>query len=80
VIRDRFRILGDVRSLTAQGRLSGMVLTVLPIVMAGVILTVAPDYLKGLKDDPMGRYLIVLAVSLQVIGFFVMRRIVDIKV
>jgi len=80
VIRDRFRILGDVRTLTAQARLSGMVLTVLPLVMAGIILTVAPDYLKGLMADPLGRYLIGLAVSLQVIGFFVMRRIVDIKV
>lgn len=80
VIRDRFRILGDVRSLTAQARLSGMVLTVLPIVMAGIILTVAPDYLKGLAADSLGRILIVMAVSLQLIGFFVMRRIVDIKV
>jgi tight adherence protein B len=80
VIRDRFRILGDVRSMTAQARLSGMVLTVLPIVMAGIILTVAPEYLKGLTADPLGRYLIGLAISLQVIGFFVMRRIVDIKV
>jgi tight adherence protein B len=49
-------------------------------VMAGIILTVAPDYLKGLAADPLGRYLIAAAVSLQVIGFFVMRRIVDIKV
>jgi tight adherence protein B len=80
VIRDRFRILGDVRTLTAQAKLSGLILTILPIIMAGVILVVAPDYLKGLTEDPMGRYLIVMAVLLQITGYFIMKRIVDIKV
>lgn len=80
VIRDRFRILGDVRTLTAQAKLSGLVLTVLPVVMAGVILTVAPDYLKGLAADTVGKYMIALAVMLQVVGYLIMRRIVDIKV
>jgi tight adherence protein B len=80
VIRDRFRILGDVRSLTAHARLSGFILMVLPLAMAGVILTVAPDYLKGLLADPAGRYLIYGALSLQVIGVLVMRRIINIKV
>jgi len=80
VIRERFRILGDVRSLTAQARLSGLILTVLPLVIAGVVLVVAPDYLKGLFDDPMGRNLAVVAVGLQIIGFFTMRSIIRIKV
>jgi tight adherence protein B len=80
VIRDRFRILGDVRTLTAQAKLSGLVLTVLPVVMAGVILTVAPDYLKGLAADPVGKYMIVFAVLMQITGYLIMRRIVDIKV
>lgn len=80
VIRDRFRILGDVRSLTAQARLSGMVLMVLPLAMAGFISVAAPDYLKGLLADPLGRYLAVAAVTLQVVGFLIMRRIVNIKV
>lgn len=80
VIRDRFRILGDVRSMTAQARLSGMILTVLPIVMAGIILVVAPDYLKGLLKDPAGKFMIGAALSLQVIGYVIMRRIVNIRV
>ncbi len=80
VIRDRFRILGDVRTLTAQAKMSGMVLTFLPLVMAGVILVVAPDYLKGLAEDPLGRYLILMAILMQITGYFIMRRIVDIKV
>jgi tight adherence protein B len=80
VIRDRFRILGDVRTMTAQARLSGFVLFVLPIVMAGIIMVVAPEYLKGLVADPVGKYLIIMAVVLQITGFFIMRRIVNIKV
>jgi tight adherence protein B len=80
IIRDRFRILGDIRTLTAQARLSGFILTVLPLVMAALIYFVAPEYLKGLVVDPIGRVLIVAAVSLQVIGFLVIRRIINIKV
>ncbi len=80
VVRDRFRILGDVRSLTAQSRLSGGVLMVLPIAIAGVVMVVAPDYLRELVADPVGRNLAVFAVLLQMIGFISMRRIVNIKV
>ncbi len=80
IIRDRFRILGDVRTLTAQARMSGFILTILPLAMAGIIMFVAPDYLKGMLADPVGRYLAVTAVVLQIIGFLVMRKIVNIKV
>jgi len=80
VIRDRFRILGDVKSMTAHAKLSGMILTVLPLVMAGIILFVAPDYLKGLWADDFGPYLVGAALTLQVVGYLIMRRIVNIKV
>lgn len=80
VIRDRFRILGDVRSMTAQARLSGFILAILPIAMAVFIMFVAPDYLKGLAADPLGKYMIVAAVVMQVVGFLIMRRIVNIRV
>ena len=80
IIRDRFRILGDVRTLTSQARMSGFILTILPLAMAGIIMFVAPDYLKGLLADPIGRYLAVTAVVLQIIGFLIMRKIVNIKV
>jgi tight adherence protein B len=80
VIRDRFRILGDVRSLTAQSRLSGLILTVLPIAIAALILVVAPDYLREFVADPVGRTLVVSAIVMQIVGFLAMRRIVNIKV
>lgn len=80
VIRDRFRILGDVRTITAQARLSGVVLMILPMVMALALLFMVPDYMKILITDPVGPYLIGAAVFLQVLGFLIIRKIVNIKV
>ncbi len=80
VIRDRFRILRDVRTMTAQARLSGGILMLLPLAMAGVVWVLAPDYLRSMAADPAGKYLIPTAGVMQIVGFLVMRRIVDIKV
>jgi tight adherence protein B len=80
VIRDRFRILGDVRTITAQARFSGMVLMILPLVLAAALLIIVPDYLRTLITDPVGPYFIGVAVFLQVVGFFAIRKIVNIKV
>jgi len=80
VIRDRFRILGDVRTITAQARLSGTILTVLPMILAAVLLMVVPDYMKVLVTDPVGPYLIGVAVFLQIVGYLAMRKIIQIKV
>jgi tight adherence protein B len=80
IIRDRFRILGEVRALTAQQRFSGMVLSILPLAMAALISVMAPEYMKTLLQDPMGPYLIAGGLALQVIGFLIIRKIVAIKV
>lgn len=80
VIRDRFRILRDVRTMTAQARLSGGILMLLPLALAVAIMIIAPDYLVGLAHDPQGKYLVPVALFLQLTGFLLMRRIVDIKV
>jgi tight adherence protein B len=80
VIRDRFRILGEVRAMTAQQRFSGLILTLLPLGMAGLFLVMAPDYMKTLVTDPWGPYLIIAALSLQLVGYLAIRKIVAIKV
>jgi len=80
VIRDRFRILGDVRALTAQSRLSGIILTILPLVIAVLVMLVSPSYLTEFYADPIGRALIFTAIIMQMVGFIAMRRIVNIKV
>jgi len=80
VIRERFRILGEVRAYSAQGRFSGMVLGLLPIIMAIVFTVIVPEYMATLITDPAGKLLIGIAIVLQVLGFFAIRRIVDVKV
>jgi len=80
VIRDRFRILGEVRALTAQQRFSGLILSVLPLVMASLLLVTAPDYMRVLIQDPWGPYLIAGALALQLVGYLTIKRIVAIKV
>jgi tight adherence protein B len=80
VIRDRFRILGEVRTFTAQGRLSGFILGVLPIFMAIVLSILSPGYMRILLDDPFGKALLVTALVLQLLGFYFIRRIVNFKV
>lgn len=80
VIRERFRIQGQLRIFTAQARLTGLILAMLPAGAALVIGLVNPSYLKPLWDEPIGRYMVLTAVILQVFGLFVIRRIVRIKI
>jgi len=80
IIRDRFRILGDVRTITAQARLSGVVLVLLPVILAVLLGILVPDYMKILTQDPIGVYILYGAVGLQVIGWLAIRKITSIKV
>jgi tight adherence protein B len=80
IIRDRFRILSEARVLSAQGRLSGVALVLLPIVMTGVLSVIAPGYLRILITDHAGRYMLATCLVLMVIGIFTIRKIVRIKV
>jgi tight adherence protein B len=80
VIRDRYRILGEVRTFTTQGRMSGVILGLLPVLMAGVLSILSPGYLQHMTEDQLGSVLISVAVVLQVIGFFWIRKVVNIKI
>src|SRR5437763_1047336 len=80
VIRERYRILGQVKALTAEGRLSGVVLIALPFVLFLVMLHMKPDYVAKLWTDPLGIKMSVIALFLQVLGAAVIKKIVDIKV
>ena len=79
-IRERLKIKRQVRVYTAQARFSGYVLAALPIVTAIMFYFVAPDYIGELVEAKLGRMLIAVAVAAQVIGFIVIRRIIDIKI
>jgi tight adherence protein B len=80
MIRERFTVRREIRILTAQGRLSGGILVILPLVMAMIIHTLNRDYLPILIKDPAGPYVLAVAVVLQLVGIFTIRRIVSIRV
>ena len=80
VIRERFRIQGQLKVFTAQARMTGMILCLLPIALALAIGVLNPDYLKPLWFERAGRFLIALAVCMQIAGALVIRKIVRIKI
>ncbi len=80
VIRERFKILGQVKALTAEGRLSGIVLIAMPIGLFLMMLHMKPDYIKLLWTDPMGKMMSAGAIVLMLIGSYAIKKIVDIKV
>src|SRR5579883_1179090 len=80
VIRERFKILGQVKALTAEGRLSGIVLIALPIGLFMMMLWMKPDYIELLWKDPMGVKMSIGAIILMLLGSFAIKKIVDIKV
>jgi len=79
-IRERFKLKREIKIFTAQGRFSGFVLVLLPIIMAVAILTISPDYLKTLLVEKAGNYLLGAAIIMQIVGILVIRRIVNIRI
>lgn len=79
-MRESTALKGEVRALAAHGKLTGLVLTMLPLVIAAIMLAVNPSYLAILFQHPNGKYLIVAAIACLVAGHFVIRRLVDIQV
>jgi tight adherence protein B len=80
VIRERFRILGQVQALTGEGRLSGVVLIALPFALFGFMLNTKPDYVEPLWTTDLGRKMSIFGIIAQILGALVIRKIVNIKV
>jgi tight adherence protein B len=80
VIRERYKILGHVRALTAEGRLSGVVLISLPFGLFALMLQMKPDYVELLWKDELGIKMSVFALVMQLLGSLWIKKIVDIKV
>jgi tight adherence protein B len=80
VIRERFRILGQVKALTGEGRLSGVVLIALPFALFGFMLNAKPDYIEPLWTTELGKKMSIAAIVAQILGALVIRKIVNIKV
>ncbi|MBS1857899.1 MAG: type II secretion system F family protein [Acidobacteria bacterium] len=80
VIRERFRLKGQVKAASAHGRLTATILTLLPVFTMLALLVVAPGYLQGMAQDSDGKWLIGGAIAAQVLGNFFIKKIINIKV
>jgi len=79
-IRERFRIMGDLKTLTTSSRMSAWLLCGLPIFVALAVTVMNPDYMSVLWKDPRGHYLIAAAMFLQISGMLIVRKILNIKI
>jgi tight adherence protein B len=80
VIRERFKILRQVRVHTAQGRLTMVLLMALPPTIVVIMTLLNPGFIRPLFTDPIGHALIVGGITLQTLGYFFIRRIIRIQV
>jgi tight adherence protein B len=80
VIRERFQLKGSVKAASAHGRLTALILTLLPLLTGLALMAVAPGYLQGMANDKDGKYMILAAGIMVLIGNYFIRRIIKIKV
>lgn len=80
VIRDRTRLKGQLRIYTAQGRLTSWILGLLPFVMYVMLSVVNPPYTRILIEDELGQQMVIVGLVLMALGFYIIRKIVDIRV
>jgi len=78
-IRERFKLIGQIKTYTAQGRMSAWIVGSLPLGFMAIISGLNPSYLKPLYTDKLGHILIAVSAFLQIVGFFIIRKIVRIR-
>ena len=79
-IRERVKIKGEIKTLTAQGRISGLIIGLLPVLLVVLLLVINPQYIGVLFSEPLGIALLVGAACGELLGVLLIKRIVDIKV
>ena len=80
LIRERLKLLGQVKALSAEGRLSGWILFLLPIAMGLLLMVVNPAYISKLVEDPAGQLMLAVALVQMLLGGLWMRSIVSLRV
>ena len=80
VVRARFTIRRQIRVYTAQGRMTGYLLSALPILLFAMLYMINAEYMSILFTDPIGKILIVVAITMQLIGFMWIRKIIKIEI
>jgi tight adherence protein B len=79
-IRERLRLKGEIKTLTAQGRMTAIVICLLPVGVALVISLMNPEFMSLLYTNPIGQGMLILAVLMELVGIFIIRRIIEIEV
>ncbi len=79
-IRERARIQGEINTLTAQKKLSGVIIGLMPPAVVVMMLTVNFDYMSALFTDPLGRILLVVAIAMDIVGILIIKRIVSVDI
>ena len=80
VIRERFKLYRHIKVSTAEGRLSLYFLMGLPVVTGFFMYLTNPDYMTPLIEEPLGHLFLEVAVALQIVGYFIIRKITSMKV
>ncbi len=80
LIRQRLKLLGDIRTMSAEGRLSAWILCLLPAVIAAVFFMVSPEYLKQFVEDPAGPLMLGAGAAMMLLGVLWMRQLIRIRV
>ena len=78
-IKDRIRIKGEIKVLTASGRISGIIVGLLPVFILGILLLLNPHYVVRFLEEPAGRIMLIVAAILETIGWLTVKNIVDIR-
>jgi len=79
-IRERFKLIGQLKSQTAQSKLSGIVLGLAPIFLGMIIGAINPDYLKPLYENVVGQMILGFSIIWAIIGFMIIKQITNIRV
>ena len=80
IIRERFKLRGKIRAISAHGRMTGLALTLIPVGVGALMFIVNPDYVRFFFMDEVGNYMLAGAVALQLIGYGIIQKIVTIEV
>ncbi len=79
LVRERFKFQAKVRALSAEGRLSAILLVAIPFFLAAVISIINPDYIVVLKDEPIGKMMVLGALIMMIIGIAVLKNMIQLK-
>ena len=78
-IRDRIKIKGEISSITAQGRMSGIIIGSLPVGIAVILMVINPEYMSTFFTTTAGNIMLSVSVIMEILGFFAIRKVVTIE-